>query len=144
MKRPKKAVLQQPLATGVYLKSERRPALLPSGHEVDGEIYFAVRLIPDVERKTLSLHVCAFRIEPGAHTKRSARREGYWYFDRGEASSPSASINVLKYLMESLEKLALGQHAILDYSDTVLLRLIAWEERISSTSFLSREAMVPT
>ena len=102
------------LPTGVYLKSERRPVLLPSGHEVDEEIYFGVRLIPDVERETISLHVFAFRIDPGAHTKGSVSREGYWYFDNGVASSPCASINVLKFLMEPLEKLALGQNAILN------------------------------
>ncbi len=106
--------------------------MLPSGHEVDEEIYFAVRLIPDVERETLSLHLYAFRIDPGAHTKRSVSREGNWYFDRGVASSPSASVNVLKYLMESLEKLALGQNAILNYPDTALHRLVAWEERMVS------------
>lgn len=120
------------LPTGVYLKSERRPALLPSGHEVVEEIYFGVRLIPDVERETLSLHVFAFRIEPGAHTKRSVSREGYWYFDRGVASSPAASINVLKFLMEPLEKLALGQNAIMNYPDKALHHVVAWEERMVS------------
>ena len=44
------------LPTGVYLKSERRPALLLSGHKVDEEIYFAIRLIPDREESVLSLH----------------------------------------------------------------------------------------
>ncbi len=120
------------LPTGVYLKSERRPVLLPSGHEVGEEIYFGVRLIPDVESKTLSLHLYAFRIDPGAHTKRSVSREGNWYFYRGVASSPSASINVLKFLMEPLEKLALGQNAILNYPDTALHRIVAWEERMVS------------
>ena len=120
------------LPTGIYLRSERKPVLLPSGHEVDEEIYFAVRLIPDVERETLSLHLYAFRIDPGAHTKRSVSREGNWYFYRGVASSPSASINVLKFLMEPLEKLALGQNAILNYPDKALHHVVAWEERMVS------------
>lgn len=43
------------LPTGVYLRAMRRPALLPSGHEVDEEIYFGVRLIPNVEIKVYGL-----------------------------------------------------------------------------------------
>lgn len=120
------------LPIGIYLRSKQRPVLLPLRHEVGEEIYFAIRLLLDVERETLSLHRYAFRIDPGTHTKRSVSREGYWYFDRGVASSPSASINVLKFLMEPLEKLALGQNAILNYPDTALHRLVAWEERMVS------------
>lgn len=75
------------LATGVYLRAMRRPALLPSGHEVDEEIYFAASLIPKVEIKALRFVGYAFRLDPGTHTSRSVRREGYrgWgrvlYFD---------------------------------------------------------------
>ncbi|MBI2357970.1 MAG: hypothetical protein HYV04_03525 [Deltaproteobacteria bacterium] len=119
------------LPTGVYLKATRRPALLPSGHEVDEEIYFAVRLAANVEVNVLRFAGYAFRIDPGRHTRRSVRREGYWHFYLGEATSLVASINVLEYVMHSLQKLAFGQSALLDYPTRALKELIAWEQRMS-------------
>jgi hypothetical protein len=118
------------LPTGVYLRAMRRPALLPSGHEVDEEIYFGVRLIPNVEIKVLWFAGYAFRIDPEAHTRRSVRREGYWHFYLGEATSPLASINVLECVMHSLQKLAFGQSVLLDYPNSILNDLIAWEQRM--------------
>ncbi len=119
------------LATGVYLRAMRRPALLPSGHEVDEEIYFAVRLIPNVEIKILRFVGYAFRIDPGTHTRHSVRREGYWHFYLGDATSPVASINVLECVMRSLQKLAFGQSVLLDYPNGVLNDLIAWKQRMT-------------
>ena len=119
------------LPTGVYLRAMRRPSLLPSGHEVDGEIYFAVRLMPNVEIKLLKFVGYAFRIAPGTHTRRSVRREGYWHFYLGDASSPVASINVLEGVMHSLQKLAFGQSVLLDYPNSVLNDLIAWKQRMT-------------
>ena len=118
------------LPTGIFLRSKRRPVLLPSGHEVDEEIYFAVRLMPDMERTVLSFDLYAFLKDPGTHTKRSVRREGYWYYHLGKTTSPSASIDVLEYLMHSLEMLALGKSVILDYPHDVLNHLVAWEQRM--------------
>jgi hypothetical protein len=109
----------------------RRPALLPSGHEVDEEIYFAVRLVPNVESKVLCFVGYAFRIDPGTHTRRSVRREGYWHFYLGDATSQLASINLLKCVMHSLQKLAFGQSVLLDYPDGVLNDLIAWKQRMT-------------
>lgn len=119
------------LATGVYLRAMRRPALLPSGHEVDEEIYFAVSLIPNVEIKVLRFVGYALRIDPGTHTRRSVRREGYWHFCLGDAASPLASINVLECVMHSLQKLAFGQNVLLDYPNGVLNDLIAWKQRMT-------------
>jgi hypothetical protein len=119
------------LATGVYLRALRRPALLPSGHEVDEEIYFAVSLIPKVEIKALRFVGYAFRLDPGTHTSRSVRREGYWHFCLGEATSLLASINVLECVMPSLQKLAFGQSLLLDYPKGVLNDLIAWKQRMT-------------
>ncbi len=118
------------LPTGVYLRAMRRPALLPSGHEVDEEIYFAVRLVPKVETDGLRFAGYAFRIDPGTHTKRTVRREGYWHFYLGDATSPLASINVLQCVMHSLQELAFGQSVLLDYPNGVLNDLIAWKQRM--------------
>jgi len=117
------------LATGVYLRAKRRPALLPSGHEVDEEIYFAVCLIPNLESKILRFDGYAFRIDPATHTRRSVRREGYWCFCLGDATSSLASINVLECVMRSLQDLALDQSMFLDYPRCVLNDIIAWKER---------------
>ena len=119
------------LVTGVYLRAMRRPALLPSGHEVDEEIYFAVSLIPNVEIKILRFAGYAFRIDPGTHTRRSVRREGYWHFYLGDANSPLASINVLECVMHSLQKLAFGQSVLFDYPSGVLNDLIVWKQRMT-------------
>ena len=119
------------LPTGVYLRAMRRPALLPSGHEVNEEIYFAVRLIPNVEINVLRFSGYAFRINPGTHTRRSVRREGYWHFCLGDAGSALASINVLDCVMHSLQDLAFGQTALLDYPDSILDDLIAWKQRMT-------------
>lgn len=119
------------LPTGVYLRAMRRPALLPSGHEVDEEIYFGVRFIPKVGSKLLLFGGYAFRIDPGTHTRRSVRREGYWYYAMGEASSASRAINLLKHLMDFFEGLALYRSRKSDYSETTLARIIAWDERIT-------------
>ena len=119
------------LATGVYLRAMRQPALLPSGHEVDEEIYFAVCLIPNVERNVLRFAGYALRIDPGTHTRRSARREGYWHFCLGDATSPLASINVLECVMHSLQKLAFGQSVLLDYPAGILNDVIAWKQRMT-------------
>lgn len=122
------------LPTGVYLRAMRRPALLPSGHEVDEEIYFAVRLMPNVEIKVLRFAGYAFRIDPGTHTRRIVRREGYWHFYLGDATSPLASISVLECVMHSLQKLAFGQSVLLDYPNNVLNDLIAWKQRMTLTN----------
>ena len=119
------------LPIGVYLRSERRPALFPSGRLVDEEIYFAVRLIPDVQKAVLSLHRYAFRIDPGTHTKHSVHRKGYWHFDASIASLPSESLNLLKDLMQSLEILAFDRDAIRNPLDISLDSLVAWEERMT-------------
>jgi hypothetical protein len=119
------------LPTGVSLKAMRQPALLPSGHEVDEEIYFAVRLIPNVGTKVLRFAGYAFRIDPGTHTRCSVRREGYWHFSLGDATSPLASINVLECVMHSLQKLAFGQTLLPDYPDSVLNDLVAWKQRMT-------------
>jgi hypothetical protein len=119
------------LPTGVYLRAMRRPALLPSGHEVDEEIYFAVRLVPKVEINVLRFAGYAFRIDPGTHTRRSVRREGYWHFCLGDATAPLASMNVLQCLMHSLQKLAFGQNMLLDYPNDVLNDVIAWKQRMT-------------
>lgn len=119
------------LPAGVYVRAMRRPALLPSGHEVDEEIYFAVRLIPNVEIKVLRFAGHAFRINPGTHTRRTVRREGYWHFYLGDATSPLASISVLECVMHSLQKLAFGQSVLLDYPNNVLNDLIAWKQRMT-------------
>ena len=122
------------LPTGVYLQSQRRPALFPSGRIVDEEIYFTIRLMPEQEGAVLLLHRYAFRINPGTHTKRSVRREGYWYFDRKVACSPSESIHLLKDLMQSLEILAIDRDTFSVPLDITLASLIAWEERMALAS----------
>jgi hypothetical protein len=119
------------LPTGVYLRAMRQPALLPSGHEVDEEIYFAVCLIPNVESKVLRFVGYALRIDPGTHTRRSVLREGYWHFYLGDATSPLASINVLECVMHSLQKLAFGQSMLFDYPNAVLNDIIAWKQRMT-------------
>jgi hypothetical protein len=119
------------LPTGVYLKVMRRPALLPSGHEVHEEIYFAVRLMPNTEINVLRFAGYAFRLDPGTHTRRSVRREGYWHFYLGDATSPLASFNVLDCAMHSLQDLAFVQTALLDYPNSVLKDLIAWKQRMT-------------
>lgn len=120
------------LPTGIYLKSEREPALHPSGHEVDGELYYAVRLTADLGRGALRFNIYAYRVDPGAHTERSTRREGYWYFGgKGVARSPSESINVLKHLMHLLEMFALDRETVPRPLDMVLNRVVAWEERMT-------------
>lgn len=118
------------LPTGVYLRSERRPALFPSGQQVDEEIYFAIRLIPDVGKAVLSIHRYAFRIDPGTHTKRFVHRKGYWHFDASVSTSPSESINLLKELMHSFEVLAFDRDAIQNSAD-ISYTLVAWEERMA-------------
>ena len=124
------------LPIGIYLRSEWRPALFPSGHQVDEEIYFAILLVQDVKPGSLRLHRYAFRKNPEKHTKRSVHREGYWHFDRRVATSWFASIAILKYLMHALELLALYQAeenpSIKDtsFNETTLSRIIAWEERL--------------
>jgi hypothetical protein len=120
------------LPTGVYLRAMRRPALLPSGHEVDEEIYFAVRLMPNVEIKVLRFAGYAFRLDPGTHASRTVRREGYWHFSLGDATSPLASINVLECVMHSLQKLAFGQSVpLINYPNDVLNDVIAWKQRMT-------------
>src|SRR5262249_29256828 len=94
----------------IYLRSERRPALFPSGHQVDEEIYFAILLSPDIKPRTLRLHRYAFRKNPEKHTKRSVHREGYWHFDRMVATSLFESMAILKYFMHALELLALHEY----------------------------------
>ena len=120
------------LPTGICLRSERRPVLFPSGHKVDEEIYFAIRLRPHVEGAVLSLHRYAFQTDPARHTKRSVHRKGYWHFDASAATSPSESIKLLKDLMCSLETLSLNRDAIHSSLDITLNRLVAWEERMAS------------
>ncbi len=119
------------LVTGVYLRAMRRPALLPSGHEVDEEIYLAVRLIPNVEIKILRFVGYALRVDPGTHTRRSVCREGYWHFYLGDATSPLASINLLECVMPMLQKLAFGQSVLRDYPNGILNDLIAWKQRMT-------------
>jgi len=122
--------------TGIYLQSERRPVLFPSGHQVDEEIYFAILLSPDVKPGTLRLHRYAFRKNPEKHTKHSVHREGYWHFDRRVATSLFASIAILKYLMYTLELLAFYRKEEnisiknIRSHKTTLSRIIAWEERL--------------
>ena len=124
------------LPTGIYLRSERRPALFPSGHQVDEEIYFAILLSLDIKPGTLRLHRYAFRKNPEKHTKRSIHREGYWHFDRKLATSLFASITILKFLMPILELLALYQPEensstkYKRFNETTLSGIIAWEERL--------------
>lgn len=105
--------------------------MFPSGHLVDEEIYFAIRFMPDVEKAVLLLHRYAFLIDPGAHTRRVVRREGYWHFDVSVAGSPSESINLLKHQMHSLEILALNRDTISYSPDISFSSLVAWEERMA-------------
>lgn len=119
------------LPTGVYLRSEQRPALLPSGYEVDEEIYFVIWLRPNVDEKVLSLHRYAFLVEPGRHTERSVRKEGYWYFDVRDVSSPFEAVTLLRDLLRSLETLAFGRDTGHSFPEALLVRVVAWEERIA-------------
>ena len=119
------------LPTGVYLKSEQRPVLFPSGHKVDEEIYFAIRLRPDMKEAVLLLHRYAFRVDPGKHTERSVRKEGYWHFDVRVASSPLGAVTLLKDLMCSLETLVFGRGASHSFPEALLTRVLAWEERMA-------------
>jgi hypothetical protein len=119
------------LPTGVYLRSEQRPALLPSGYKVDEEIYFAIRLRADVEGTVLLLHRYAFLTDPGKHTERSVRKEGYWHFDVRGASSPLEAVTFLKDLMCSLETLAFGRDISHSFPEAILIRVVAWEERMA-------------
>jgi len=105
--------------------------LLPSGHEVDEEIYLALRLVPNVEINVLRFAGYAFRIDPGTHTRRSVRREGYWHFYLGDAPSALASIDILECLMQSLEHLAFGRSAFIEYPHSVLNEVVAWKERMT-------------
>ncbi len=119
------------LPTGISLRPEQRPATLPPGHKVDEEIYFAIRLRPDVEETVLLLHRYAFRVDPGKHTERSVRKEGYWYFDVKVASSPTKAVEFLKDLMHPLETLAFGRDTSHSFPEAILIRLVAWEERMA-------------
>ena len=122
---------EKPIPAGVSLRSEQRPALLPSGHEVDEDIYFAIRLRPEAEKEILLFHRYAFLKDPGKHTERSVRREGYWHFDARVASSPLAAVTLLKDLMRSVETLAFRQDTSNGFPEALLIRVVAWEERMA-------------
>lgn len=118
---------------GVYLKSGRRPALLPSGHEVDDDIYFAIRLVAEVEKGTLFFCLYGFRLDPGKHRERPVHHGGYRYFgDRGDARSEPGSINILRELMQLLEMTALNRSPVSEYPDEILSHVIAWDDRIAA------------
>jgi hypothetical protein len=140
------------LPTGLYLQSERRPALFPSGHKVEDEIFFSILLTPYLKAVTIGLHRYAFRKNPERHAKRSVYREGYWYFGRQVATSSSEAIAILKNFMHALELLAFHQYEtqkvpqcgaftnltprehffIKDtkFNKITLSRIVAWEERM--------------
>lgn len=120
------------LPSGVYLRSERQPVLLPAGWLVDEKVFFAIRLRLDVEKSLLMLHRYGFLTDPGAHTNRVVRRGGYWCFDVMVASSASESIDLLRTLMQSLEILALERDARQTCDDAPLESVVAWEERMAS------------
>lgn len=116
---------------GVYLKSGRRPPLLPSGHEVDDDIYFAIRLVAEVEKRAFFFCLYGFRLDPGKHRERPVHHGGYRYFgDGGDASSELGSINILKELMQLLEMIALDQNPTSQYPDEVLSHVVAWHDRM--------------
>jgi hypothetical protein len=119
------------LPIGIYLRSVRKPALLPSGHEVDEDIFFAIRMEPEVEKSVLVLHRYAFRKNPGRHTKRSVRREGYWHFDIKVSRSPEESVLLLKDMMREIERLAASRETTENSLGTILNQLVAWEERMA-------------
>ena len=82
-------------------------------------------------RTGLLLHRYAFLKDPGKHTERSVRREGYWHFDARVASSPPAAVTLLKDLMRSLETLAFGRDTSHGFPEALLIRVVAWEERMA-------------
>jgi hypothetical protein len=126
------------LPAGVYLKSRLRPVLFPFGHEVDEEIFFAIRLTAESKKSILLLHRYAFRLDPGRHTKRAVCREGYWHFDTRVATSSSESTKYLKDLILSLEVLACDLETIRSYPERVLTRIVAWEERLETAQLATR------
>lgn len=105
--------------------------LIPAGQEVDREIYLTIRLIAHTENVVLFFHIYAFRIDPGGRRERSVRRRGYWYLgEGGGASSQSGSVNVLRELMQELERLAIGHEIIPRPPDMILSRVVAWNDRM--------------
>ena len=119
------------LPAGICVKSEGKRALLPSGHEIAGPIYYAVCFRPHTEKRFISFHLYVFQIDPVRHPERSVRREGYWHVYLGEAWAAPGSIDILRCIMDSLQKLAFTQ-GVLDYPDDALIDLIAWDERMGS------------
>lgn len=124
---------QTHLVAGIYLEPKLRLSLLGLGQETSHEVYLAFRLRSEVENGVLWFHQYVFPVDPGRHKKRPDRRKGYWHLGvRGEASSRLGSINVLKELMQSSEKLALGREIPTKPPDTILDYLIAWDERMGT------------
>ena len=91
-------------------------------------------VLPNVEEMVLLLHRYAFLVDPGKHTERSVRKEGYWYFDVKVAPSPAKAVEFLKDLMHSLETLAFGRDTSHSFTEAILTRLVAWEERMASAA----------
>ena len=83
------------LPIGIYLRSERRPALFPSGNQVDEEIYFAILLSPDVKPGTLR------RNRSGCDNRNHAAACDFWSLlgSRDGAASPrkAASCAAVRY-----------------------------------------------
>ncbi len=130
------------LPSGIYLKAEGTPAMLPSGHEVDEELFYSILLELKYEKRYLwskpppgqatgilfPKHV--YRIDPKKHTRRSVRREGYWGCGSCVATSPSEAIGVLKNFMCFFEMLAFKHYVTQDSLEPALNKLVAWEERL--------------
>ena len=132
---------QTHLVAGIYLEPKLSPSLLGLGRETSEEVYLAFRLRQEVENAVLCFHQYAFPVDPGRHKKRPGCRKGYWHLGvRGEASSRLGSINVLKELMQSSEKLAFGREIATKPPDMILDHLIAWNERMG----LAKPLFTPT
>lgn len=140
------------IPTGIYLRAPHKPVLLPSGYEVDQEVYFAIRLVPMMETMALRIQRYAFLKNPGAHTQRSVKREGYWHFDGAIATSVHKSCKVLRNFMNFLEELAFYNIALSNHENccfvnnkrfrnSTLSNLMAWNERLELVdgSFLKGE-----
>ena len=130
------------LPTGIYLKAERRPALLPSGHEVDEELFYSILLElryeksplwskpPPEEAIGISFPKYIYVIEPKKHTRRSVHRQGSWGYGACLATSPAEAIKILRNSMDFFERLALEQPVTQDSLEPALTKLVAWEERL--------------
>lgn len=130
------------LPTGIYLKAEGKPATLPSGHEVDEELFYSIQLElsyeelylwskpPPEQAIGILFPKYVYRIDLKKHTRRSVRREGCWGCGSCLATSPSEAIKILKNFMHFFEMLAFEQHVTQDSLEPALIKLVAWEERL--------------